>query len=126
MSQDAAREAVRDELATRGWDRARFGREAGVDPATLRDFLSGARWPRPATLTKYDRALGWEPGTLDRIARGAAEAPVSDLGHTAGVLLDMDESAYADLDPSEREEAIAAAKLAFTRTAREIRRAREG
>lgn len=122
MSNEAAREAVLNELGTRGLDRTYLATEANVDPATLRDFLNGTRWPRPATLTKLDRALGWEPGTLAGIARGAPA--VSGGDHTDGVLLDMDEAAYADLTPSEREEAVAAAKLAFTRTAREIRTTR--
>lgn len=123
MSREAARDAVRTHMETHGMSQRQLAHLAGVDPGTLRDFLSGARWPISATLTKLDAALHWEPGTIAGIARGTTV--VSGAGHTDGVLLDMDESAYSDLTPSEREEAIAAAKLAFTRTAREIRRSRE-
>lgn len=121
MSQDKAREAVLDELAARGIAKNAFAKAAGVDPATLRDFLAGRRWPQSPTQVKIEDALGWDRGTLDRIARGVVDAPVGDSHHTGGVLLDVDESAYADLTPAEREEAITAAKLAFHRTAREIR-----
>lgn len=70
ISEEAARTAVRDELARRAEGLAWLARTAVVDVGTVSDFLSGNRWPRIDTLAKFDSAFGWSPGTLDRIARG--------------------------------------------------------
>ena len=68
--EETARQAVRDELARRQKDPAWLARTAPADPGTINDFLEGKRWPRLSTLAKIDDALGWTPGTIDRIRRG--------------------------------------------------------
>lgn len=45
-------------------------RLAGVDPKTLRGLETGQRWPRDSSRGKIERALQWEPGTLDRLLAG--------------------------------------------------------
>jgi hypothetical protein len=69
-----ARQAVRDELARLRHDPVWLARAAPVDQGTVADFLAGNRWPRLSTLAKIDAALGWNPGTIDRIARGTTGA----------------------------------------------------
>lgn len=126
---DTARGAVIAELNKRGINATELARQAKLDSGTVNDFLNGVRWPRPASLAKVERFLGWEPGTIENTARGypTGAAPVSGPGHdgVAGVLLDIDESAYADLTDEERTEVITAAKLTYLERARAIRRARE-
>jgi transcriptional regulator with XRE-family HTH domain len=43
--------------------------EAGVFVGTVRDFLSGGRWPRARSLWKIEDALGWQRGRIATIAR---------------------------------------------------------
>jgi transcriptional regulator with XRE-family HTH domain len=125
---EQARGLVRDELARRDMSRRDLARTAGVDVATIVDFLAGSRWPRLGTLGKIDVALGWEVGHLDRVSRGEVpSSPVSGLGEDAdGVMLDVDHETLAALTSEERDEAIAVAKASFLERARQIRRSREG
>lgn len=60
----AAAQRVMARLSEKGWSRATLAREAGVDPATITDFLNGKRWPILATLGKIEAALSLTPGTL--------------------------------------------------------------
>lgn len=124
---DAAIAAVRDRMASLRIEPRDLARAAPADPDTVGDFLEGRRWPRLTTLAKLDVALGWGPGTIDRLSRGHEPADVSPVEEAlAGVLLDVTEEAYADLSPAERDEAVAAAKMTFLERARQIRRDREG
>jgi hypothetical protein len=104
---DAAIAAVRDRMASLRTDPRDLARAAPADPDTVGDFLEGRRWPRLTTLAKMDVALGWEPGTIDRLSRGQAPAYVSPVEDAfAGVLLDVTEDAYADLySPESRADA---------------------
>jgi hypothetical protein len=96
-----------------------LARSAQVDPATVRDFLSGGHWPQTRTRGRLEAALEWAPGTIERMATGTA-LPVSAAGH--GVLLDLPDSALDGLSEAERQEVIARAKAEALRAAREIRR----
>lgn len=124
-----AREAVATELRRRGATPRQLALQAGLSGDTVNDFLNGVRWPRSGSLGKIEAFFGWAPGHLDRVEGddGATEeaAGSADPG-AAGVLLDIDPSVFADLDPSERAEAVAAAKLTYLERAREIRRSRAG
>lgn len=73
MSPDpsAAARAVRDQLARLQRDPAWLARVAEVDQGTVGDFLAGNRSPRLSTMAKIEGALGWEPGTIDRLTKGA-------------------------------------------------------
>lgn len=68
---ERVRQAVRDSLAESQRDPAWLARAAEVDYGTVSDFLAGNRWPRFSTLAKIEAALGWAPGTIDRLTRGA-------------------------------------------------------
>lgn len=70
-NQDRARQAVSAELAARQRNPLWLTQQAGIDAGTLADFLGGSRWPKTATQGKIERALGWEPGTINAIAHGA-------------------------------------------------------
>ena len=126
---DRAREAVATELRRRGVTPRQLAIQGGLSVDTVNDFLNGVRWPRSGSLGKIEAFLGWPPGRLDRLGAGEdlgdadapgepADAPLS------GVLLDIDPEVFSDLDPSERAEAVAAAKLTYLERAREIRRSR--
>ena len=41
---------------------------AGINIDTLGDLEAGSKWPRNRTLRAVERALGHQPGALDRIA----------------------------------------------------------
>jgi hypothetical protein len=96
-----------------------LARLAQVDPATVRDFLTGGHWPQSRTRGRLEAALEWPPGTIERIAAGTAIS-VSASGH--GVLLDLPDSALEGMTEAEKQEVIARAKAEALRAAREIRR----
>lgn len=123
---DTARDTVRERLATLKLDPNALARAADVDADTVNDFLEGRRWSRLSTLAKFDEALGWPPGAIDRISRGGDTPRVSTVEERlSGVLLDLAGDAYDDLTPPEQAEAVAAAKMSFLERARQIRRSRE-
>lgn len=62
--------AVKARLAQLGWNAADLARQSGIDPGTVGPFLRGKRSPRTATLTALEKAIGWEPGTIERAAQG--------------------------------------------------------
>lgn len=73
MSQDWGRVAdhIRAAMVDRGWNRVDLAAKAGVGVRTVDRLLKGHQHLRTTTtLTKVERALGWEPGTLQRIAQG--------------------------------------------------------
>ncbi|GAA2070986.1 helix-turn-helix domain-containing protein [Williamsia deligens] len=53
-----------------GLDVAELARTAGVDAKTIRSMEGGDRWPRDSTVAKIERALGWEPGSVEAVANG--------------------------------------------------------
>ncbi len=70
--QRAARGAVarRGEL---GLTQEELAVRAGVDIKTIGNFERRGRWPIARTRARIERALGWMPGELDRIANETAE-----------------------------------------------------
>jgi len=70
---------------------AELARRAEIkDPQTVREFLSGARWPHFDTRAQIERALGLGEGTIDAWAEGrdAPEpAPKQPSGDDAGLLV---------------------------------------
>lgn len=126
--EDSARAAVTTELRRRGVTPRQLALRAQLSTGTVNDFLNGVRWPRTGSLGKIEAFLGWPPGRLDELADGVAADLATDQDDAAalpGVLLDIDPGAFADLDPAEQAEAVAAAKLTYLERAREIRRSRE-
>lgn len=89
----AAGAAVAAAAGELGWSQSELAQRAGVDSGTLGDFLAGRRWPRNTTQFKVEKALGWRPGTISRIARGDdppvvrgdRQDPASDLPVGSGV-----------------------------------------
>ncbi|WP_161387594.1 helix-turn-helix domain-containing protein [Enterococcus hirae] len=61
---------MRTRLAELGWNGSDLAREAKVDVGTVGDFLREERMPRIATLSRLEKALGWDPGSIDAAARG--------------------------------------------------------
>lgn len=120
----AARQAVRDHMAQKSMDPAALARDAGIDPGTTGDFLRGRRWPRLPTLAKIDTALGWEPGTLARIAAGEEPVPRSQDDQPRRMYLDIHPESYEDLSDHELAEATATATAVFLQKVREIRSGR--
>lgn len=122
----AAVEFVNDEMVRQELGVYELARKAGVDPATVSDFVAGRRWPQVATRKRVSEALGWLPEGIDRLARGQAPTDqtetVSDGDQDEGVLMSLPRGAFEGLSPSDREEAIAAAKATLLERAREIRR----
>ncbi|MGY1946657.1 helix-turn-helix domain-containing protein [Nocardia asiatica] len=49
-----------------GMDQARLAERAEVDPKTVRSLEKGERWPREASRSKIEDALGLPSGTLNR------------------------------------------------------------
>jgi transcriptional regulator with XRE-family HTH domain len=59
---------------------AALARAAGVSPRTVQAIESGSRSgrPREATLAKIERALGWQPGSAERIVEGGRPRQAAD------------------------------------------------
>lgn len=88
-NQMRASAAVQAEMAEREWNNAHLrtataepGRPP-VDAGTIGDFLSGKRWPKTGTQGRIEKALGWKPGTLNAIARGAEPPASAQPGRTS-------------------------------------------
>jgi transcriptional regulator with XRE-family HTH domain len=81
----------------KGWGQADLAREAKVDPATVSDFLSGARWPQLRTQGKLETALGLPLGEIASL--GADAAPTPEVVPTSG----HDEPYAADGGPPIRD-----------------------
>lgn len=61
---EAARDALRNAMHERNLGITELAEMSEVDPATAGDFLAGRRWPRAATLSKLEKAVGLTPGML--------------------------------------------------------------
>lgn len=123
-----ARQRVSDEMVKRSLGPVELARVAGVDPATVGDFLNGRRWPQPGNRHKIAVALGWAPEGIDLLVRGEEPSGAGDHETVSAptqdddVLLSMPPGALDGLTPAEREEVVTAAKLSALTRAREIRR----
>lgn len=112
-------------MATKRLSAAGLAKAAAVDPGTISDFLSGARWPQAVTRAKLEAVLDWPTGTIAEIADGAP-APDSVGALTdaprGAVLLDLPAEVTEGMSPMEREELIATLKARAFEKAAEIRR----
>lgn len=70
----AAADAVREAMDVQGWNAEQLAENADIGVGTVRDFLFGRRWPRMAKRHAMEDALGWEPGTIAKIAHQARRA----------------------------------------------------
>lgn len=112
--------AVNADIARRQLSQKDYADTIGVDPGTLKDFLDGTRTPRGTTTTKYEKALGWAPGTIREVVAGRMSAPEQEETPSAsiGEVLGVDVS---DLPTAAQEEVEAAARLRAYQVARELR-----
>ncbi|MCU1677672.1 MAG: hypothetical protein JWM93_2430 [Frankiales bacterium] len=83
----AARNRVIAEMAQRRMAIGELALAAKVDKGTIGDFLSGARFPQPKTLSKIELALNLAPGLLTYLANGEE---TSDIGGLAVDLRGVD------------------------------------
>lgn len=75
----AAAAAVEAAAGEKGWTIKDLATAAGIDPATVTDFLSARRWPRMNTRGSLEKALGWPAGTIAQVAAGGAAPGLVDL-----------------------------------------------
>lgn len=61
-------------MDVQGWNAEQLAENADIGVGTVRDFLFGRRWPRMAKRHAMEDALGWEPGTIAKIAHQARRA----------------------------------------------------
>ena len=135
--QEAARAALRERMSALRLSALDLAEVAGVSYNAINEFLTRRReWPRPKTRAAIERALSWEPGTLERIAAGAAlpERGMSSVGGSYGpdsgpddgglTMVNWPPDAFRGLTPTERAEAQAAALAAGLERLRQIRKER--
>lgn len=116
--------AIGQALARKQWNSTDLARNADLSVDTVGDLLNGRRWPRAATLAKVEAALGWEPGVISASLAGSTQIWVAvggDAQDAEEVLLHLPAAAFDGLPEVEREEVIAAARLAALEKARQIR-----
>lgn len=109
MTQQDAREAVRDQLVARRWSAARLAREARIDPGTVGDFLRGDTAPWPITLGAIEGALGMDPGHLARLVENGPPDDVPDETPAVpsyevvpGIWVQTDEEGFGEMTQAER------------------------
>ena len=96
----------------KGLTQEELARLVGVSKGSVRNWETGGKAPRDA-LPRLEKVLEVDLGS------GAYVGPVED--DADGVLLDLPDEALAGLTDVEREEVVAAARLAALKKAREIR-----
>jgi transcriptional regulator with XRE-family HTH domain len=88
LKPDAVR-AVTRAMAMRDWNAADLARAAGLTIDTVADFLGARRFPRASSLSRLERALDMEPGSLLAIATntvsGSSELPAVEQRATGTV-----------------------------------------
>jgi transcriptional regulator with XRE-family HTH domain len=129
----AVRESIGARLADLGWSNARLAEEAGLAFNTVSEFMRGSRdWPRASTRHAMERALGWSPGAMERIATGALapeehQALIRSADSTANsaashrIVFEFPQEVTEGATPAALAEAEAQARVAFLRTLRESR-----
>ncbi|GIU87464.1 MAG: hypothetical protein KatS3mg009_1979 [Acidimicrobiia bacterium] len=71
MDRRAVAEAVNQRMRAKGMTQSALARAAGVDRTVVAKLMhADERGVLPANLGKIEAALGWPPGTIDRIGRG--------------------------------------------------------
>ncbi len=98
--------AVQEEMDRQGLTLQRLAEMSRVAPVTLRDLISGKRWPWASKRQAIEASLGWEPGRIAQIAREPAALPVlegSSVEESLEALLKRSE-----LTPSRRARVMAA------------------
>lgn len=99
---DRVAAAVEDRRSALDWTQRRLAEEAGVAERTVQNLEAGKR-PQARIRGRIERALGWEPGELRRIAEGQPEPePVIPKSLLREIMR------TEDLTPGEREAVIAA------------------
>lgn len=95
--------AIRLRRGELGMTQGALASKAGVDPKTISNVETGKNWPHTESQSRIERTLGWDSGTLERIAERPADYSASGLG---------------DLIPRalSREEATAQARLSMARS----------
>lgn len=83
-----AGEAVRDERGARHWTQQDLAAQADLDVSVIQDIELGRGGGRaPTSLSRVDKAFGWAPGRLRRIATG------EEAEHTAALEARLDAQA---------------------------------
>lgn len=128
---DVVRAQIRARMAELGWSATRLAEEASVSTSTVTEFLNGSRgWPRAGTLQAVEKALGWPPGTMAKIAEGQTPDELGrlhsahDTSRTATgsrMVLTWDVDVTDGMSPAELAEARAAAEQTVLRLLREMR-----
>lgn len=76
---DRLGERVKTSRAILGYSITQLSTVSGLSTSTLDSIENGRKTSYdPTTLTALERALGWRPGSVDRILRGLEPLPVED------------------------------------------------
>jgi DNA-binding XRE family transcriptional regulator len=73
-------EAVAARRRELGLPQRTLARDKVINAGTLIELEKGRRWPRANTRARLERALGWAPGTIERLRTGSTPAPGVDAG----------------------------------------------
>lgn len=79
-------ETVVKRRAELGLSRAAAAKLASVDPKTLQSLERDERWPHDTNRVKIERALQWEPGSLDAIKNGGGPTELQQPPETPPVV----------------------------------------
>lgn len=114
---------MHDRIATLGWSHQRLADEAGVSYNTVNEFLTGRRaWPHPGTRRAIEAALGWSPGSIDRMADPGSDQSGASQQPQVTVVMGFPAAVVEGATELELAEARARAEAAYLRTLREHRR----
>jgi hypothetical protein len=65
--------AVAQRIADQSTSFSAVTQAAGIDPKTLRTFITGARWPTAGVRARIELALKWPPGEILRRASATSQ-----------------------------------------------------
>jgi transcriptional regulator with XRE-family HTH domain len=111
--QERAADAVRSRRGELGLTQQQLAGRAGVDTGTISSLELAERWPWAKNRVSIERALGWEAGSLDTIARGGVPVLAGQDTGQRPRYLDPAEQHIADtpgITPEEAEALIAVAR----------------
>jgi hypothetical protein len=123
-TQAVARQAVRDRIDELGLNANRVAELIGKERSVVSRFLAGQSWPLRSTLDLIDGAIGWRPGTIDALGRGAIAQTGESLSADTPkplVLIDWPPGTFDGMTEAEIAEIKAGVTREGLRIAREIR-----
>jgi transcriptional regulator with XRE-family HTH domain len=114
LDQERVAEFLRDRRGELELTQQQLAERAGVDTGTVSNLERAERWPQPRSRANIERALGWQSGPLQAIAKGRTPVLIDQPPGGRPRYLDAAEQHIADtpgLTPDEAEALVAVMRI---------------